>query len=180
MNQVPKKKSSNHYIDNKKFYTEMVKFHRACEEAKAEGIETPRIPNYVGECIMMIAKRLATRPNFVGYSYKDEMISDGIENCLTYIHNFNPEKSTNPFAYFTQIIYYAFLRRIQKEKKQTYIKHKNMQNSFVIDDLASEFGLTNGADEKSDDVIRDFEEKAEANRKKKKKAAKKKGIEVFT
>ena len=181
MNQVPKKKSSNHYIDNKKFYTEMVKFHRACEEAKAEGIETPRIPNYVGECIMMIAKRLATRPNFVGYSYKDEMISDGIENCLTYIHNFNPEKSTNPFAYFTQIIYYAFLRRIQKEKKQMYIKHKSLENSMIMNTLVdmapedqSHFQAAFiNVNEKLNDFVEKFEAKNVAPPKPKK------GVEKF-
>ena len=113
---VPKKKT-NHYIDNKKFYGEMIRFHNACQKAKEEGEERPRIPEYVGECIMLIAQRLSTRPNFIGYSYREEMIGDGIENCLAYIHNFNPDKSNNPFAYFTQIIYYAFLRRIQKEKK---------------------------------------------------------------
>lgn len=135
METVPKKKKSNHYIDNKLFYTEMVKYYNACQEAKKAGEERPVVPDYVGKCIMMIATRLATRPNFVGYSYRDEMVGDGIENCLTYIHNFNPEKSTNPFAYFTQIIYYAFLRRIQKEKKQLYIKHKSFENSIVMNTL---------------------------------------------
>jgi hypothetical protein len=130
-----KKKSSNHYIDNKLFYTEMVKFYNACQEAKKNDEERPVVPEYVGKCIMMIATRLATRPNFIGYSYRDEMIGDGIENCLAYIHNFNPDKSNNPFAYFTQIIYYAFLRRIQKEKKQLYIKHKSFENSIVMNTL---------------------------------------------
>jgi hypothetical protein len=130
-----KKKKSNNYIDNKKFYTEMVVYRRLCEEATAAGEPRPVVSRYIGECIMLIATRLATRPNFVGYSYKDEMISDGIENCLAYIHNFNPEKSTNPFAYFTQIIYYAFLRRIQKEKKQLYIKHKSFENSIIMNTL---------------------------------------------
>lgn len=136
MDQV-KKKRSNHYIDNKLFYTEMVKYHRSCEEAKAAGEPRPIIPDYIGKCIMLIATKLATRPNFIGYSYRDEMIGDGIENCLTYIHNFNPDKSNNPFAYFTQIIYYAFLRRIQKEKKQLYIKHKSFENSMVMNTLVN-------------------------------------------
>lgn len=134
MTKTPKKKSS-HYIDNKLFYTEMVKYHRACQEASAAGEERPVVPEYVGKCIMLIATRLATRPNFIGYSYKEEMIGDGIENCLTYIHNFNPDKSNNPFAYFTQIIYFAFLRRIQKEKKQLYIKHKSFENSMIMNTL---------------------------------------------
>lgn len=130
-----KKKKANNYIDNKKFYTEMVVYRRLYEETLIAGEPRPLVSRYIGECIMLIATRLATRPNFVGYSYKDEMISDGIENCLAYLHNFNPEKSTNPFAYFTQIIYYAFLRRIQKEKKQLYIKHKSFENSMIMNTL---------------------------------------------
>lgn len=130
-----KKKKSNNYIDNKKFYAEMIIYRRLYDESVAAGAPRPIVSRYIGECIMLIATRLATRPNFVGYSYKDEMISDGIENCLAYIHNFNPDKSTNPFAYFTQIIYYAFLRRIQKEKKQLYIKHKSFENSMIMNTL---------------------------------------------
>jgi DNA-directed RNA polymerase specialized sigma24 family protein len=108
------------------------------------------------------------------------MISDGIENCIVAIDNFDPRKSDNPFAYFTMIAWNAFIRRIQREKKQTYIKHKNMQNTFIVDELASEFGMQVTGDQKSDDVIRDFEQKAENNKKKKKKTAKKKGLEIFT
>ena len=135
MEKIPKKKKSNHYIDNKLFYTEMVKYHTAFQETKRLGEDRPPVPNYVGKCIMLIAQRLATRPNFVGYSYKDEMIGDAIENCLRYLHNFNPEKTNNPFAYFTQIVYNAFLRRIEKEKKQLYIKHKSFENSIVMNTL---------------------------------------------
>ena len=67
------------------------------------------------------------------------MISDGIENCLQYLDNFNPKTSNNPFAYFTQIIYYAFVRRIQKEKKQITIKQRMIQESNY-DDLALQPG----------------------------------------
>ena len=84
--------------------------------------------NYIGECILKIANNLSHKPNFSNYTYKDDMILDGIENCILYIHNFDPEKSNNPFAYFTQIIFYAFLRRIGKEKKQAYVKNKLIQN----------------------------------------------------
>lgn len=120
-----------HYVDNKKLFGEMCVFVILCAEAKECGDPRPRVPEYVGECIYRIANNLSTRPNFIGYTYRDEMIGDGIENCLTYLHNFNPEKSSNPFAYFTQIIYYAFLRRIQKEKKQLYIKYKSFENSLI-------------------------------------------------
>lgn len=124
-----------HYVNNKSLYTEMVKYRQRYLESLENGEERPRIPEYVGLCIFQIATRLATKPNFYNYSYKDEMISDGIENCINYIHNFDPDKSNNPFAYFTQIIYYAFLRRIQKEKKQQYIKHKTLENSAIMNTL---------------------------------------------
>lgn len=102
----------------------MKKFKQACSDAEEMGDNPPPVPNYIGECFLKIANGLSYRPNFINYTYRDEMISDGIENCLMYVYNFNPDKSKNPFAYFTQIIYYAFIRRIQREKKQTHIKHK--------------------------------------------------------
>ena len=133
---MPRAKSE-HYVDNKKLYAEMVEYLNAVKEAEESDSEKPRIPEYIGECLLKISTRLSTKPNFINYTYRDEMISDGIENCVNYIGNFNPEKSTNPFAYFTQIIYYAFLRRIQREKKQLYIKHKSLERSLVFDELAS-------------------------------------------
>ena len=120
---MAKKKSTAHYVSNKELFEAMKKFKVICEEAENIG-ERPKVPEYIGECILKIANGLSNRPNFINYTYKDEMISDGIENCLQYIYNFNPAKSKNPFAYFTQIIYYAIIRRIQKEKKQQHIKHK--------------------------------------------------------
>ena len=105
------------------------------ERQKNEGKPQPPITNYIGECFLKIANHLSYRPNFINYTYRDEMISDGIENCLQYVHNFNPDKSNNPFAYFTQIIYYAFLRRIQKEKKQSHVKNKLIENMTVDENL---------------------------------------------
>ena len=139
-----KKKPTTHYIDNKLFYTEMVKFWNSCQEAKKNGEPRPAIPNYVGKCIMLIAQRLSTRPNFIGYSYREEMVGDGIENCLTYIHNFNPERSQNPFAYFTQIIHFAFLRRIQREKRQLEIKNKILERSGYSDVFTDDNTVDNG------------------------------------
>ena len=120
------KKKSIHYVDNKKFHEEMVAYKNHCADVKKKDpdADVPIIPDYIGDCFMRIAERLSLRPNFVNYAFRDEMISDGIENCVQSAHNFNPEKSSNPFSYFTQIIYYAFIRRIQKEKKQTTIKQK--------------------------------------------------------
>lgn len=133
---MTKKKSSN-YVDNKKFYTVLLHYKRECEQAEKDGLEKPPLPRYVGECLFLIANRLALKPNFISYTYRDEMISDGLENCINYLHNFNPDKYDNPFAYFTQIIYYAFLRRIDKEKKHLYIKQKTLEN-FYFEGLLAE------------------------------------------
>lgn len=129
------KKAKRNYVNNAHFYEAMSEYKKACDEAENCGDEYPRIPNYIGECLYQISNRLATKPNFSGYSYKDEMISDGLENAIMAVKNFDPEKSKNPFAYFTQVIYFAFLRRIEKEKKQLYVKHKVVENS-VIHDMA--------------------------------------------
>ena len=107
-----------HYVDNSVFLEAMIQYKNAYDDAKKNEKDLPQISEYLGSVFLKIAQRLSFRPNFINYAFKNDMISDGIENCLHYIHNFNPEKSNNPFAYFTQIIYYAFIRRIQKEKKQ--------------------------------------------------------------
>jgi hypothetical protein len=119
-----KKQPRNNYLDNKKMYTALVVYKTACEDAKEQGKELPRIPPYIGECFYLIATRLGTRGNFSGYTFLDEMINDALENAVSAVHSFDPDKGTNPLAYFTQIMWYAFLRRIAKEKKQLYTKYK--------------------------------------------------------
>ena len=126
---MAKRKKTVHYVDNAKFLEEMIEYKRQYNISINNNKDKPMISEYLGSVFLKIAQRLSFRPNFINYAFKDDMISDGIENCLHYIHNFNPEKSSNPFAYFTQIIYYAFIRRIQKEKKQLYIKYKTMQSA---------------------------------------------------
>ena len=123
------RKQSEHYVNNKDFLDAIIEYKKSIAAAEEQGLPKPRITNYLGECFLKIATHLSYKPNFVNYIFKDDMISDGIENCIQYIHNFNPEKSTNPFAYFTQIIHYAFLRRIQKEKKQLEIKNKILEKT---------------------------------------------------
>lgn len=125
-----------HYVDNKKFYQEILEYKRQVEEAKNNNLDKPPISNYIGECIYKIAEKLATKPCFNGYSFKDEMVSDGIENCIVYFDDYDPVKGQNPFAYFTQIIYYAFLRRISKEEKNRYIIYKNFQHSMINHDAS--------------------------------------------
>jgi len=119
-----KKVNDEHYVDNKQFLDEMIKWKKEIREAEESGDDRPPVSDFIGQCFLKIAERLCSKSNFTKYSYKDEMIGDAIENCLMYAHNFNPRKSKNPFSYFTQIIYYAFLRRIEKEKKQAYVKFK--------------------------------------------------------
>jgi hypothetical protein len=124
-----RKTQSEHYVNNKEFLVALVEFKQQCKVAKEKGEKRPPISNYIGECFLKIATHLSYKPNFVNYMFREDMICDGIENCVQYIENFNPEKSSNPFAYFTQIIYYAFLRRIQKEKRQLEIKNKILLKS---------------------------------------------------
>ena len=126
------RKKSEHYVDNKVFLQAMIEYKDRCEKAEKRKRKKPPVTNYIGECFLKIANHLSYRPNFINYTFRDDMISDGIENCLQYVHNFNPEKSDNPFAYFTQIIYYAFLRRIQKEKKQAHVKNKYIENMNIM------------------------------------------------
>ena len=133
------RKRSEHYVNNKEFLYAIVAYKQDIKEAEEAGLPKPVIPRYIGECFLKIATHLSYKPNFVNYMFKDDMVCDGIENCVQYINNFNPEKSTNPFAYFTQIIHYAFLRRIQKEKKQLEIRQKIIERSgfdevFVADE----------------------------------------------
>ena len=171
---MTKKKKSVHYVDNKAFLEAMKEWKTKCKDAESLGEPQPPVSNYIGECFLKIANHLSYRPNFINYTYREEMISDGIENCLQYCSNFNPEKSNNPFAYFTQIIYYAFIRRIQKEKKQQHVKHKIIEN-MNVDILGS------GGEDQT--VFVDYLQKnflpAEAVYKPKKKKPKPKGLEIF-
>lgn len=129
---------STHYVNNAEMLESIKQYKAQLREAKENGVEEPRIPEYLGECILKIATRLSHKHNFINYSYRDDMILDGIENCIQCMDSFDPSKSSNPFSYFTQVIYFAFLRRIAKEKKQSYIKGKLIQEmpfeSFELQD----------------------------------------------
>jgi len=141
---MTKRKRSVHYVNNKEFLTALVEYRTAVRLAKERGELQPRIPNYLGDCFLKIATHLSFKPNFVNYMFKDDMISDGIENCVQYILNFDPEKSSNPFAYFTQVIHYAFLRRIQKEKRQLEIKGKILERSGFDEVFVDDNTVDNG------------------------------------
>jgi hypothetical protein len=170
-----------HYINNQDFLKALIEYQAASDLAKKENRTAPAIPNYIGECFMKIAEGLSHKPNFINYTYRDEMVSDGIENCLQYFANFDPIKSSNPFAYFTQIIYFAFLRRIQKEKKQLYVKYKSAEQTGILDE--HEFmELEDGTFKQFQlyDNIAEFIENFEVAKEAKKATTKKvKGLEKF-
>jgi hypothetical protein len=170
-----KKPKPKPYVNNAKLYGVMCGYATARNAAKKAEQPLPPIPNYIGECFVLICTKLGGKGNFVNYSYNDEMVGDGIENCLAAVDSFDPDKSKNPFAYFTQIAWYAFLRRIAKEKKQNAIKHKNFINNDIFNEMAHEERYTGQSthNEYSDDVIRNYEEKIEKSKKIKKKVTKK-------
>lgn len=173
-------KKKVHYVDNQRFYNEIIEYRKRLHKAREDGIEEPRIPDYIGECIWKIAEKLSTKPCFINYSYRDEMVSDGIENCILYFKDYNPEIGQNPFAYFTQVIYYAFLRRISKEEKNRYVIYKNFQyniihggmqgehDSFVLFDDNDKNLLPMSMYDNINDFMDRFEKKEEAKKVKRK------------
>lgn len=172
-------KKTKHYVNNADFLEALIAYKKSCDEAKAKKKDEPSIPNYIGECFLKIAEHLSRKPNFISYSFRDEMIADGIENCLMYFRNFDPDKSKNPFAYFTQIIYYAFLRRIMKEKKQLYVKYKATEQFGILDEFElMEDSEGNYRQFELYDNISEFIHNFEEN-KRKKKEGKQKGLEKF-
>ena len=131
-------KQGNHYINNQEFLAALIAYRTAVETAAQNGEERPQVPEYIGECFIKIARHLSYKSNFINYSFKDEMISDAIENCLSVVSNFDPAKSKNPFAYFTQITFYAFVRRIQREKKQLETKYRYIDQLDLTEIITQE------------------------------------------
>ena len=136
------KRSKNNFIDNKEFYAAFVDFHAKCKEAQDNGEPRPVVTRYIGKCFLDIAEHLSMRPNFSNYMYRQDMVMDAVENCVVCCNRFDPTKSSNPFSYFTQVCWYAFIRRIGKEKKQIEICDKLISKSgfeefFVGDSLGS-------------------------------------------
>ena len=130
------KRKSIHYVNNADFSAAVVEYVTVVQKAKADEINLPIVPDYIAQCFLKIAEGLSHKSNFIRYTYREEMVMDAVENCLKAIENYNLEAATrtgkpNAFAYFTQISWYAFLRRIAKEKKQQDIKFKYLTNSGV-------------------------------------------------
>ena len=173
-----------HYVDNQKFFAEIVEYRKKLHEAREAGLEDPRIPNYIGECIWKIANKLSSKPCFMNYSYREEMVSDGIENCILYFKDYDPAIGQNPFAYFTQVIYYAFLRRINKEEKNRYAMYKHFQESVLhqhdtnlLRDSDDNHLLPTQMYDNINDFMSRFEEKEEKKKLKRKQA--KEGLQQF-
>jgi len=182
---LQKKKTTVHYVDNSRFLKEILEYKKAVRKAKRLKQQEPRMTNYIGECILKIAQKLANKPCFMNYSFKEEMISDGIENCILYFKDYDPKIGTNPFAYFTQIIFYAFIRRINKEEKNRYIIYKNFQYTMILGsssqaagehhDIISRFDdgenhlISSSLYDNINDFMSRFEEKEEAKKIKRKK-----------
>ena len=142
MTPAPRKRRKNNFIDNKEFYAALVSYRKQCQQAEDSGEPLPVIPRYIGKCFLDIAEHLSMRPNFSNYMYRQDMVMDAVENCVLYWRRFDPERSTNPFSYFTQVCWYAFLRRIGKEKRQIEICDKIISKSgfeelFQADALGS-------------------------------------------
>lgn len=178
------KKKTNHYVDNQKFLADIIEYKKKVKHAADNGLEKPRVSEYIGKCIWLITENLARKPRFMNYSFIDEMKSDAIENCFLYFDNFNPEISQNPFAYFTQIIYYAFHRRISKEEKNRYIIYKKFQESVL--DTSDASLMVDGDDnhlisstmyDNLNQFIENFETREKAKKEKRKQA--KEGLEKF-
>lgn len=116
------------YVDNQRFYDEIVKRKAALKEAEEKGLPKPKINDYIGKCLTDIATNFAKRPLYYGRTYKDEMIQDAIVNCVRYFDTFDPERTKNPFSYFSQCCYYSFLATIVNERDQAYTRSQIAKN----------------------------------------------------
>jgi len=190
-NEKPKRKSrGDDYVNNKEFSAAVVEYVQTVMTDKNEGREARQIPNYIGECFMKIANGLSRSPNFMNYSYREDMVMDAVENCVKAIMNYDITKPTrtgnpNAFSYFTQISWYAFLRRIAKEKKQADIKQLLIEKGsignfaeFDDDDMSGE-SMMEKVRQKNDSFHQD-DDKVETSKKTKTKKprAEKKALEL--
>jgi len=137
------KRKSIHYVNNKEFSQAVVDYCKVLSEAKTAKEILPVVPDYIAECFLKIAEGLSHKSNFIRYTYREEMVMDAVENCLKAIENYNIEAATrsgnpNAFAYFTQISWYAFLRRIAKEKKQQDVKIRYLASSGIEEYIISD------------------------------------------
>lgn len=181
-------KARPHYVDNKKFGKALEEYAVVVNKAKADNTTIPVVPNYIAECFLKIAEGLSHKVNFIRYTYREEMVMDAVENCLRAITNYNPNAETrtgtqNAFSYFTQICFFAFLRRIEKEKKQQDIKFKFIEQSGIEEFIASIQGDDTHGEQAFIDQLRErigrIKEKDAAIKEFAKKEKKNKSLEFF-
>lgn len=176
-----------HYVNNQELLKAIIEHRKAIKLAKKNKEEAPELSEYIGTCFLKIAEHLSRKPNFMSYTFREDMISDAVENCIQYVNNFDPAESKNPFAYFTQIIYFAFLRRISKEKKQLYVKYKAteqlgiLQNTEMhdLESLGPGAGKNFQVYENISDFIQTFEQGRKQKKRKKTKVAATRGTLKF-
>ena len=192
-----KPKDKPHYVNNREFSYAVVDYVKSVQLAESEGKEPPKVTDYIATCFLKISEGLSHKSNFIRYTYREEMVMDAVENCLKAIHNYNIEAATrtgnpNAFAYFTQICYYAFLRRIAKEKKQQDVKFKYIETAGLEDFIHYDASMSSDShavermfvDELRDriDKVRDVDVKVKDFAKEEKEKIKemnKKGLELF-
>jgi hypothetical protein len=181
-------KARPHYVDNKKFGLALVDYAASVDKAKAEGTTIPIVPNYIADCFLKISEGLSHKVNFIRYTYREEMVMDAVENCLRAITNYNPNAVTrtgtqNAFSYFTQICFFAFLRRIEKEKKQQDIKWKFIEQSGIEEFIQNVEGDDTHGEQAFIDSLRErigrIKEKDAAVKEFIKKEKKNKSLELF-
>ena len=181
-------KTRPHYVDNKKFGAALVDYAASVNKAKSEDQPIPIVPNYIAECFLKIAEGLSHKVNFIRYTYREEMVMDAVENCLRAITNYNPNAETrtgtqNAFSYFTQICFFAFLRRIEKEKKQQDIKFKFIEQSGIEEFIAQVEGDDTHGEQAFIDSLRErigrIKEKDSQIKEFAKKEKKNKSLELF-
>ena len=162
------KRQSIHYVNNADFSAAVVEYVKEVRKAKAKNEQLPIVTDYIAECFLKIAEGLSHKSNFIRYTYREEMVMDAVENCLKAIENYNLETATrtgkpNAFAYFTQITWYAFLRRIAKEKKQQDVKLKYLTSSGIETFIEVEGDtLANNVAQQFVDVLKDRIDKVKA------------------
>lgn len=153
----PKANEDRHYVDKKTFYEALVLRSKEVQEAEDADEDKPQASDFIGQCIIDICTNLAKKHQFSGYHFKDEMVADAICHCIRYIDSFDIEKSDNPFSYFTQAAYFQFIKRINLEKEQLYIKCKSTMSSIIHADSLEEDVAADNAEFMHDNMELDTE-----------------------
>lgn len=139
--------AKHQYVNGKEFFVMLKEYHEKYLISIENNTDKPIVSNEIAGAIMQICNRLSNSFNFIGYSYKDEMIADAIYKCLDKVHRFDPAISENPFAFFTQLAYNAFINRIKIEQKQASIRARlindKVTSDFVEQSLENDVDATN-------------------------------------